>query len=70
MVAVAKEVSHQERVKRAYTDTPPGILSDQQIRELIESFHKLSEIEDSLFALIQRSESVEFTRPRTSKQKT
>ena len=70
MVAVAKEVSHQERVKRGYTDTPPGILNDQQIRELIESFHKLSEIEDSLFALIQRSESVEFTRPRTSKQKT
>ena len=46
-----------------------GILDEVQIHQLILTLHKLSDIEESLYFLIQKSESVEFTRPRNSKQK-
>jgi len=70
MVGVAKEISEQERRRRGpkWTGTI-GILNDAEIGQLTDSLHSLIDIEESLFYLIQKSESVEFTRPRTSKQK-
>ena len=70
MVGVAKEVSEQEKRRRGskWTGTI-GILNDTEIAQLTDSLNSLIDIEESLYCLIQKSESVEFTRPRTSKQK-
>ena len=46
-----------------------GILTDLQINTLIDSMHSLFDIEESLYLMIQNSESAVFTGPRKSKQK-
>jgi hypothetical protein len=70
MVGVAKEVSDQERRRKGPTWTGTiGILNDVEIGQLIDSLHSLIDIEESLYFLIHKSESIEFTLPRTSKQK-
>lgn len=70
MVGVAKEVSEQQRrIRGPNWRGTMGILSATEIRTLVESLRSLLEIEEALYLLIQKSESVEFTRPRASKQK-
>lgn len=69
MIGVAKEVCEQEKRRKGpnWTGTI-GILDDLEIRQLISNLHTLINVEEALFSLIQKSEMVEFTRPRTSKQ--
>ena len=69
MVGVAKEVCEQERRRRGakWTGTL-GILDHSEIQQLMSSLLTLINVEEALFALIQKSEMIEFTRPRTSKQ--